>query len=283
MKPLRVLAVASSWWKSLRAVSLRLHRSTLVLLVPVLAVLVLANVPGWTVACLQPNGDGDGPFYAKVDTRYEHGWPLTYLRRRTLEFLDGRVDFSPWDLAHGIIDFRGLALAGNVVAGIGILILAGVLIEARRRRLQSCFQFRLGELLIFVTLVAIGLSFYAVRRKDYTEQCKIYVWLHRYSTHVSPEALLHWSPEELDALVPQGAAEWTPGDPDWQSEGPYWLLPILGEDRYRELFRRPCATFADEDDLKEAVKLRRLRIFETLGFFRCGHRAPDADSLPRSA
>jgi hypothetical protein len=164
---------AGPWWKSFRTISLRPHLSTLVLLIPVLAVLVLANVPGWTVVYLDLTS---GSFHPEFDTHYEHGWPLACLRRETGQVqkqVSGQtvlVTLSPWDLPHGIIEFHGLALAGNIAAGIGVLALAGVLIEARRRRRQSCFQFHLRELLALVTLVAVGLSFYAVRRKEYLEE-----------------------------------------------------------------------------------------------------------------
>ncbi len=236
MKSLRTLATrAGSWWKSFRAVRLRPHLSTLVLLIPVLAVLVLANVPGWRVACT--TNPWNNYLAVFVRTNYEHGWPMTYLRRRSWEDRTVSVTLSPWDLSHGIIEFRGLALTVNVVASVGILILAGVLIEARRRWRHSCFQFHLSELLAFVTLFAIGLSFYSVRRKEYTEECKIYAWLHRHDR----------------------AGDWTPDGGDWHIEGPDWLLPIVGHDRYYELFARLCSVeIMNGDDLKEAVKLRRL-------------------------
>ncbi len=53
-------------------------------------------------------------------------------------------------------------------------------------------------------------------------------------------------------------ADWNLNGADWELEGPDWLLPILGEDRYHELFARLCAVDAGGDDLKEVVKLRRL-------------------------
>jgi hypothetical protein len=243
----RTLAVRiGSCWKSLRTVCLRPHLSTLVFLMPVLAALVLANVPGWRVVYLSPVSLYS--YKPGIDAKYEHGWPLTHLRRRTWDFQTSSASslahYSPWDLSHGIIEFRRLALAGNVATSIGILILSGVLIEARRRRRPSCFQFHLRELLVFVTLVAIGLSFYAVRRKEYSEECKIYAWLHRNDGSGEPG--------------PFYDADWRPNGPDWQLEGPDWLLPALGENRYYELFARLCAVETGGDDLKEAVKLRRL-------------------------
>ena len=57
-------ARVGSWWKSFRAVSLRPHLSTILFLIPVLALLVLANVPGWRVAYLDLDWE-DSPFSPK--------------------------------------------------------------------------------------------------------------------------------------------------------------------------------------------------------------------------
>ena len=247
VKLLRTFATcAGPWWKSFRTVSLRPHLSTLVLLVPVLTVLVLANVPGWRMVYLDPLYRGR--FELVVDASYEHGWPVTYLRRKCSA--DPAVPenwlpatYSSWDLPHDVIAFRGLCLAGDVVAGIGVLLVAGVLIEARRRGRHSCFQFHLSELMAFATFVAIGLSLYGVRRNVYIEERKIYTQLHP-----------SWTPE-VHFLV---------GPEDWRLEGPDWLLPILGEDRYRELFARLVSIDAGGDDLKEIAKLRRLLLVRLL-------------------
>ena len=193
---------------------------------------MLANVPGWQTAYLHPMGGGE--FRPGAFENYEHGWPLTYLRRDVRESVT--ITFSPWDLPHGILEFRAFALAGNVLADVAIFVLAGSLLEARRRRRQSCFQFHLSELLAFVTLVVIAMSFYAVRRKEYREECRIYAWLHR----------------------DDGKADWTPNGPDWMLDGPEWLLPVLGKERYYELFARLYSVEAGNDDLKEVAKLRRL-------------------------
>jgi hypothetical protein len=237
-----------AWWNSLRAFRLRPHLSTLVFLLPVVAVLVLANWPGWQVAYL--NGLGFLGHQSEIDAHYEHGWPLTYLERRTWELSKtATVEYhSPWKLREGVLDFSLLALAADTVIGIGILALAAVLIEARRRRRHSCFQFHLRELLLFVTIVAIGLSFYAVRRKEYLEEYRIYQWLHR----------------------DENAADWTPlVRQDWPIEGPVWLLPIIGDNRYYELFARLWAVDASGGELTEVVKLRHLR------FLRLGDASSD--------
>ena len=94
-----------------------------------------------------------------------------------------------------------------------------------------------------MTFVAVGLSFYAVRRKEYTEECRIYEWLHR--------------DDEAQGWI-VSHADWTLNGADWQITGPDWLLPVIGEDRYNEVFARLCAVDAGGDDLKEAAKLRRL-------------------------
>ena len=75
--------------------------------------------------------------------------------------------------------------------------------------------------------------------KKYFEECRIYAWLHR--------------DDEIDE-----ESDWTPNGRDWKLEGPDWLLPIVGEDRYYELFGRLYAVNAAGGELKEVVKLRRI-------------------------
>ncbi len=222
-------------WKFLCGVRQRPHLSTLVLLLPVVAVLVLANWPGWRVTYLNPFGLVG--FEPSVESHYEHGWPLTYLRRQTYAWDDlmGPVRLSAWKPRDGIVDFTALSLVLDLAASIAIVAFAGILIEAHRRRQQSCFQFRLSELLIFVTVVAIVLSWYAVRRNEYREECRIYQWLHR----------------------EDAAAEWPPNDKDWYLEGPEWLRPIIG-DQYFVFFARLRAVDACGFQLKEVAKLRHL-------------------------
>ena len=224
-------------WAPCRTISFRPHLSTLVLLFPVLVLVLLANLPGWRVAFMNPVRALQT---GGIDANYEHGWPLTYLFRRTWRSrwsTQPSATFSPWDLAHGIIEFRVIALLADILAGVGILLLVGVLVEVRRRRLQSCLQFHLRELLTLLTLVAVALSFYAVRRREYATECRVYESLRQYN--------------------PQGRAGPAPEDA-WELEGPDWLLPILGEDRYRELFGRLRVVGAGGDGLKEVVKLRGL-------------------------
>jgi len=227
---------ARAWWKSIRTVRLRPHRSTLVLLLPVLTVLVLANWPGWKVAQIEQLHHFAGqPF---LDSHYEHGWPLTYLRRSTWVSAPKTGDFSnsPWKLKEGVLAFHVIPLLGDLVVGIAVLIVAGVAVEVRRRWQNSFFQYRLFELLILVTVAAVGLSFYAVRRKEYREERETYEWLHREDS--------------------AGSSVWN--DSDWLVEGPDWLLSVIGEDLYRELFVRVRAVETGGSDLKEAVKLRHL-------------------------
>jgi hypothetical protein len=224
---------------------LRPHLSTGVSLIPVLAVLFLVNFPGWRVA--RVDFMLYGAFEAGVRPDYEHGWPLTYLSRRIAEIKEvgGKyveVDYSPWDLPDGIIDSNWRALAGDLIIGAGVLLLTGVIIEARRRRRRSCIQFHLWELFVFVALVAIGLSFYAVRRREYFEECRIFRRLH-----------------PNDATL-----DWTPNGHGWLLEGPDWLMPVLGKDRYNELFKRLVAIDLREENSEDVVNLRHLVLVRLL-------------------
>jgi hypothetical protein len=210
-QPRAIAELAGKWWKSFRAVSLRPHLSTLVLLVPVVAVLVLLNWPGWRIADI-PSLSGH---------RYEHGWPFTYLWRHSYTFtFNGRLSgryHTAWELSDGMLDYSRWRLIGDVVIGIALVITAGALIEIRRRRRNSIFQFYLSELLVMITIVAIGLSFFAVRRQHCRTDCAVFA-----SICKDEDATPDWS---LDGS-------------NWCLEGPDWLLPLLGEERYRELFSR---------------------------------------------
>ncbi len=230
MSALRVIGrVAGKWWKSARAVSIRPHISTLVLLVPVLALLVLANWPGWAVH--QVNWQ-----WPSVEERYEHGWPVVFLQRARFNLFPSGgalVKYSPWRLVDdAVTEFSELALIGDIAAGVGIVALAVVLIRALRRKRQSWLQFHLGELLAFVTLCAIALSFFTVRRKEYVEEEK-----------VRGRLLPVWDVKAVGAL-----------------EGPDWLLPLFGEQLYRELFVRVFEAQCNGDDVREVVSLRHLHV-----------------------
>jgi hypothetical protein len=140
-----------------------------------------------------------------------------------------------WNLRIGVQEFRVFALIADIGAAIGVLAAVGILIEARRRRRQSCWQFHLWELFALVTVVAIGLSFYAVRRKQTLEEWKVFFALaERYT--------------------------WRDLYHAWPSEGPDWLLPVVGGNQYRELFVRPFYVEVYGNDLREAVKLRHLHV-----------------------
>jgi hypothetical protein len=231
---------AGAWWKSIRAVSLRPHISTLVLLVPLLGLLVLMNWPAWRVKDID---------LLRVKTRagysgnmyYSHGWPMAYLRRKTWQpspSAGALIRFSPWRLQDGVLSFSLTAIACDVAAATGILVLAGSVFESRRRRRQTCFQAHLWELFALITIAAMALSYYAVQRKQFAEEEQVY---HR---------LYHGSP----AMDPFGNSV----SPD-ELTGPEWLWSVIGDIQYCELFIRHIQIYAHGDDLRDVVKLRHLR------------------------
>ena len=158
--------------------------------------------------------------------------------------------------------FSFACIGGKRRGGHRDLILTGVFIETRRRRRQSCFQFHLGELLALVTFVAIALSFYAIRRKEYIEECKVYEFLHR------------------DENGP--SADWSPNGPDWQLEGPDWLLPILGKDRYYELFAQLSCCRGVGRGPERSCETAPTAPLTTRAIFAGRHGSPRTDSHTRS-
>jgi hypothetical protein len=195
--------------------------------------LVLANWPGWSVKYF----DWQRPY--SIEESYEYGWPSVYLRRAKFGPSPtgaAIVACSPWRLIdNNVIEFSTPALMCDIAAGLGIVALAVVLIRVRRRKRRLWFQFHLWELLAFVTICSIGLSFFAVRRKEYVEEEKVRVRL-----------VSSWDGFHMNSVE--------------APDGPDWLLPLLGERLYRELFVRVFQAESNGADLREVVRLRKLHV-----------------------
>lgn len=133
----------------------RLHASTWLALVPVVAVLVLANVPGeYTVF--------DPEHLFDDNTVCDHGWPCTWLVRNGLH-----DDEDLWTITADVCRFDGLALAANLLVGLTILAPLAAAVEWRRRRRLRIWQFTLADLLL-VTLIAGGITaWYATQRREF--------------------------------------------------------------------------------------------------------------------
>jgi len=195
----------------------RLHRSTWVVVLLVLAVLVLVAVPG------EFRGQLAAPALAMADTAtipiptsgtnfvvgetsdteweiFEHGWPWTFLERdvdlggtnwaprRPLaqQAEDYQVNVEAgWHTAgawtfHGDgLFFSGWALASNLGVVLLILAAAACLSEWRRRRRGRFFQYTLAEMMLAITLTACVLSWWCVHRYQRREETALAKQLQR--------------------------------------------------------------------------------------------------------
>ena len=95
-----------------------------------------------------------------------HGWPWAYLWRTPQPWWDD-PKASPtfaWDIRDAIKQFRLFPLFADIGAcAIGVAVVVAIW-EWRRRRCNNRLQFSLRSLLLFVTLVAIGLGWWGLQR-----------------------------------------------------------------------------------------------------------------------
>ncbi|HEX5442236.1 MAG TPA: hypothetical protein VFW87_00345 [Pirellulales bacterium] len=135
----------------------RLHASTCFALLPVMAAIALANVPGEYVLFGR-----DFPVGAEVCC--EHGWPCTWLVRKGLHGAPEGL----WDITADVCRFDGTALATDM--GLAMLILAtlAVALEWRRRMRHRIWQFTLAEIFLTTLAVSCFMTWYASQRRSFT-------------------------------------------------------------------------------------------------------------------
>lgn len=140
----------------------RLHASTCFALLPVMAAIALANVPG-EYATL-------GPALLDIDNEYcEHGWPRTWLVRKSLY---GTM-MELWDLTADVCWFDAFVLAANVSVGLMIVVPLAAALEWRRRRRHRVWQFTLADILLAMLAVGWFMAWYAGQRRTLTRGSEI--------------------------------------------------------------------------------------------------------------
>ena len=150
------------------------HTSSRVVAGVVLLILIFCNLPGQEVAVLR---FGDLPPVVAdigIDTRLEHGWPLTFLSRKSVIF---RTAYGPgltigdcFQLWKEVEKFRPAALAVNAGIAIILAIGLGVGFEAWRRARNRLFQVHLRDLLALVLVVSVVGAWFLNQRQQYAEQ-----------------------------------------------------------------------------------------------------------------
>ena len=104
------------------------------------------------------------PFDADPRESWSYGWPATYLERTirydlgpsyTVDQVDDSLTWRLWERA---VRFRSGFLGFNAAIALGICLVCGTAVEAWRRRRNHLLQIYLGELILLVLLVALGLG-----------------------------------------------------------------------------------------------------------------------------
>jgi Leucine-rich repeat (LRR) protein len=217
-----------------------LHRSTYVVLAVLLAVLLLANVPGQIVRApsILGNGPHTLPYFMEDDL--QHGWPATYLWRlpnyqpnpRGGVFLDWR---SLWTLSRDVERWSWASLSLDLLVGLAVLALGATGYEVWRRRRAKLWQFHLSDLLALVVVASAVLGYWKIHADEYRSQ-----------------------QEALAALKVLDEDNWQPG-------GPTWIALLLGDRRFHFLDRVVSVVLGNTEEPQHLARLRYLKRIIGLG------------------
>ena len=149
------------------------HTSTRVAAGMVLLFLVFCNLPGQLVTRLRVGG-----FYPSVgdilrETRFEHGWPLTFLARPDTAidiYGSGRTIRDCFEFWSQIDEFRLGALLVNGCVVPLISLVCGIAIEAWRRKRQRLWQFHVRDLLAGMIAISLVGAWYVHRQRRYAAE-----------------------------------------------------------------------------------------------------------------
>ena len=98
----------------------KLHASTVVFLLLVAAVLLLANIPGQLVFEPDMGSGGKLGWDFRLDVKWHHGWPLTFLVR------EAAAPLSPWNLSQRVVEDNWSRLTVDVSVGLVVFFIAGI-------------------------------------------------------------------------------------------------------------------------------------------------------------
>jgi Leucine-rich repeat (LRR) protein len=199
-----------------------------------LAVLLLANVPGQIVVAPRILDDWQYGLDFSVGDELQHGWPVAYLWRRPNIALNPADDIaiawrSLWTLTNDVNRWSWAGLTIDLLVMLVLLALGGVGYEAWRRRRAKLWQFHLSDLLVSIAIASVALGYWKLHADDYRSQ--------------------------QEALAALNVAIY---DSDWQPGGPSWLRILLKHRRFQILDRVVGITL-DTDAPEEFQHLARLR------------------------
>jgi Leucine-rich repeat (LRR) protein len=182
-------------------------------LVVLLAVLVLANVPGQIVRSPSLSEGWHEGFEFMLEDELQHGWPATYLWREPSGLpipwaMPPAGWRSLWPLSENVKRWNLASLALDVFVGLAVLALSSAGYEAWRRRRVKLGQFHLSDLLALVAVASVVLGYWKIHADEYRSQ------------HEALVAIQDKSYEN-----------------DWQPGGPSWLRLLLEDRRFHILDR----------------------------------------------
>lgn len=186
----------------------RWHTSSRAVMVLVLLVLVFCNVPGQSVKRMWYEL---GHHYAV--SKFEHGWPLTYLIRTELSFFPPaeRTVRDCFELWRDSEEFRIWSLVANCFVVLLVSLATGAAFEAWRRQRNRVWQFHLRDLFAATLAVSLVALWYVHARRQYAVE----------------KAILFPPGEESDKLSVQSH----------QAGGITWIRICLGDELFRFLDR----------------------------------------------
>ena len=183
------------------------HLCTAIFLLLLVAVMLLANIPGQVILAPDIYSDGKyGPHFEGMVETCHHGWPCTFLVRESVVVgTPPSLRLSLWNLAEGVVSLDWTRLAVDLCISLLVLFTAGVMFEYWRRRHRHLLQFHLIDIMAAVLLVGCGLSYWAAN-----EQCR------------------NDQEKSVKQIRQESNAEGCWGPPTCEPGGPTWARRIFG-------------------------------------------------------
>ena len=218
-----------------------------ILAIPVIALLLL-NYPGQIVVGPDIFGTGQyGPDFCLVK-HCDHGWPFTYLRREWV-----RLDRPPferlsrWRLVEGVDRFNGSLLLADIVLGVAILLIGGVVVREGLRRRKRRLHFYLRDLFIVTGIIATLAALYVSNRVQYRNELNI---LQAIDKTRFPPGFGHWDVRERT---------------EWQYCGPSWLRRLIGDQPFRVFDHVVGIETQGLKEIKHVAALKNLEVVRIKG------------------
>jgi hypothetical protein len=145
------------WWK--------LHASSYVFAVLAFLGFVFVNVPGQEVTQLETD------YIPTFESKFEHGWPATYLKRGFYYF-DNSLENSNncWLLARAVESFSAWNLTENMAVALAGTCLGAAVFEFWRRRRKRVWQFTLADFFVGLAVLGVPFAWLGLQVQEYNKE-----------------------------------------------------------------------------------------------------------------